>query len=77
MSDSEILRCTRCGIEYEALTQEIASYSCPNCTKSKPKLKMLDSVSLKSLTELVFSSETQPPNNLGPVKNDSNNRESK
>lgn len=59
MSESEIFVCARCGNEHEALTQEIASYSCPNIPKIKSNLKVLDSVSLKSLTKVDTLSETQ------------------
>lgn len=59
MKESEIFVCKRCGNEHEALTQEIASFSCPNLSKTKTKLKVLDSVSLNLLTELINSSETQ------------------
>ena len=53
----------------EALTQEIASYSCPNVLKSKSKLKMLDSVSLKYLTKIDDSSETQDLKHTKSVDN--------
>jgi hypothetical protein len=61
MSDSEIFVCIRCDKEHEALTQEVASYSCRNLSKTKSKLKVLDSVSIKSLTKVIGSSETQEP----------------
>lgn len=59
MNESEIFVCKQCGREHEALTQEIASYLCPMRPKSKGNLKMLDQVSLKRLTEIDSSSETQ------------------
>lgn len=46
----------------EALTQEIGSYLCPNTSKLKGKVKVLDSVSLKYLTELNGLRQPQDPN---------------
>lgn len=57
----------------EALTQEVASYSCPNQPKPKGKLKMLDQVSLKYLTEVNTSSETQDPHNYKRTDSKSDN----
>ncbi len=59
MSESEIFVCRQCGKEHEALTQEIGSYQCPNRKKEKVFPKVLDSVSLKYLTEVNPLSETQ------------------
>lgn len=62
MSDeTEIFICKHCGKEHEALTQEVASYICPKLRKQKEKVKVLDQVSLKYLTEINSSSETQEP----------------
>lgn len=69
MSESEIFVCKQCSNEHEALTQEIASYSCPNLLKSKPKLKVLDSVSLINLTKIDDPSETQDLKHTKPVYN--------
>lgn len=46
-------------MEHEALTQEIAAYSCRNLPRSKAKHKVLDSVRLKYLTKVIPLSETQ------------------
>lgn len=64
MSESELWYCKQCGTYHEASTQEVASYMCPKLGESKGKLKMLDSVSFKYLTEINSSSETQDPNKI-------------
>ena len=69
MEDSEFVKCKQCGNEYEALTQEIASYSCPNCLKLKPKLKVLDSVRIKYLTKVNDSGESQASKHSDLKKN--------
>lgn len=48
--ESEIIHCKQCGNEFEAMTQEVASYLCPKCPKVKESTKMLDRVSQKYLT---------------------------
>lgn len=62
MSESEIFVCRHCGEEHEALTQEIGSYQCPKLRKQQGKVKVLDKVMDKYLTEFNSSSETQDPN---------------
>lgn len=60
-----IVYCKHCGNEYDALTEEVGSYICPICAKTKGKHKKLDSVRLKSLTEKGTLTEAQDP-----LKND-------
>ena len=62
MSESEFFICKQCGKEHEALTQEIASYTCPNQPKLKRKLKVLDEVREKYLTDLNGLRQPQDPN---------------
>ena len=43
--------CKNCKTEIEATTEEVASYLCPKCMKSKSKIKILDHVRNLSLTK--------------------------
>lgn len=67
---SEIVYCKLCRTDFEALDNEIASYMCPNCSKSKSKIKILDHVSFKYLTELNGSDETLSPKPKNISSND-------
>ncbi len=48
---SEIVYCKICKTEFEATTEEVASYLCHNCMKLKSKFKILDHVRNLSLTK--------------------------
>lgn len=65
MSESEIFKCSHCGEEHEALTQEVGSYMCPNVKRRyseiKGKEKVLDKVMRQCLTEFNSSSKTEEP----------------
>ncbi len=56
--ESEIIHCKQCGNEFEAMTQEVASYLCHKCPKQKKSIKMLDQVSQKYLTANEVLSQT-------------------
>lgn len=51
--ENEIVHCPKCGEYYDTLTQEIASYKCPHCSRKediRQKNKKLDTA-LKALKE--------------------------
>lgn len=58
---SELVYCKNCRNEFDATTEEVASYMCPKCSKPKTKLKILDHVRNLSLTKVDESDETQTP----------------
>lgn len=43
--------CKKCRKEFDATTEEVASYLCHKCMKSKSKFKILDHVRNLSLTK--------------------------
>lgn len=61
---SEFIKCKQCGNEWEAITQETATYFCPNCFKSKGTHKKLDNVKLILKTDFIGISETQEPKTM-------------
>jgi Zn finger protein HypA/HybF involved in hydrogenase expression len=70
MTMSEIVYCKICRKEFDATTEEVASYLCPNCPKPKPKLKIIDHVRKLNLTKVVESDETQSPSKQFNSTND-------
>lgn len=48
----EIVQCSKCKQEYEATTEEVASYLCPKCFKPKGKVKLLDQERFNILTKV-------------------------
>lgn len=65
---NEIVICKLCGNDFDALTQEIASYICPKCSKRKDKVKVLDAVSSKELTGFPVLRKTQGPISSQTIK---------
>lgn len=55
MRESEFVRCSKCREIYEASHDDLATYQCPKCYKTKGKVKMFDSDSFKKLTEALRS----------------------